>query len=274
MMIQKTLITSKISLLPFKLIGTIALLTPVILPFPTQAENLSHLNQLLGTKNCSNCDLSSAGLVMANLSGANLANTNLAQANLSQANLSGADLRGANLAGASLYGANLTGANLTGANLKGTDLRNAYLTDANLTDVDLNTAYLEGARGILDYAGTPEQFHRWGLQEAQRGNYQVAIDHYNRAISIDSKFADAYLALGLTQYHLDRRAKAKMNGEIAAKLFQEQGNQIGYQASQEFLQGIEIASQIEERQTKNGRGAGSFGKFVQGIGSLVFNFLF
>ena len=274
MMIPKTLITSKISLLPFKIISIIVLSTLVTSPFPTQAENLSHLNKLLGTKNCSDCELSSAGLVMANLSGANLADTNLAQANLSQANLAGADLRGANLAGASLYGANLTGANLTGANLTGTDLRNAYLTDANLTDVDLNTAYLEGAKGILDYAGTPEQFHRWGLQEAQRGNYQVAIDHYNRAISIDSKFADAYLALGLTQYHLDRRAKAKMNGEIAAKLFQEQGNQIGYQASQEFLQGIEIASQIEERQTKNGRGAGSFGKFVQGIGSLVFNFLF
>ena len=271
---QKKLITPKLSLLPLKVMVIITTFTTCGLSLPTTAENLSHLHQLLGTKNCIKCDLSSAGLVMANLSGANLAGTNLAQANLSQANLSGADLRGANLAGASLYGANLTGANLIGANLRGTDLRNAYLTDANLTDVDLDTAYLEGARGILDYAGTPEQFYRWGLQEAQRGNYQVAIAHYHRAIDINSEFAEVYLALGLTQYHLDRRAKAKINGEIAAKLFQEQENKLGYQATQQFLQGIEIASEIEERQAKNERGAGSFGKFVRGISSLVFNFLF
>lgn len=273
-MLQKTFIPTKLSLLPLKLIGIIALLTPYSLPLQTQAENLSHLNQLLGTKQCSQCDLSSVGLVMANLGGANLVDTNLAQANLSQANLAGADLRGANLAGASLYGANLVGANLAGANLTGTDLRNAYLTDADLTDVDLNTAYLEGVQGIPNYAGTPSQFHRWGLQEAQRGNYQAAIDHYNRAINIDNEFAPAYLALGLVEYHLDRRANAKISGELAAKLFQEQENQLGYQATQEFLQGMEIASQIEERQAKNERGAGSFGKFVGSIGSLLFQFLF
>ena len=251
----------------------IAVLTTVGLSFPTQAENLSHLNQLLGTKNCRKCDLSNAGLVMADLSGATLADTNLAQANLSQANLSGADLRGANLAGASLYGANLTGADLTGANLKGTDLRNTYLIDTNLTDVDLNTAYLEGAQGLLEYEGTPAQFHQWGLQEAQRGNYQAAIEHYHQAIKIDREFAHAYLALGLTQFHLDRRAKAKINGELAAKLFQEQNNHLGYQATQEFLQGVEFANQVEERQGKNKKGSGSFGKFVSGLGSLIFNFL-
>lgn len=273
MLKQKTLINPKRSFLPIQIMGIIATLTAVGLPLSTQAENLSHLNQLLGTKNCIECDLSSAGLVLAKLSGANLTGTNLAQANLSQANLVGADLRGANLAGASLYGADLTGANLTGANLKGTDLRNAYLTDANLTDVDLDTAYLEGAEGIFEYAGTPEQFHRWGLEEAQRGNYQAAIDHYNHAIKIDREFATAYLALGLTQYHLDRRAKAKINGEIAAKLFQKQENQLGYQATQEFLQGIEFANEVEARQANKKGGAGGFGRFVQGIGSLLFNFL-
>lgn len=274
MMIQKILITSKLSLLPFKLIGILALLAPVTLPLSTQAENLSHLNQLLSTKNCTSCDLSSAGLVMANLRGAKIADTNLAQANLSQANLAGADLRGANLAGASLYGANLVGANLVGANLKGTDLRNAYLTDADLTDVDLGTAYLEGVRGLPNYAGTPKQFHLWGLEEAQRGNYQAAIDHYHRAITIDREFAPAYLALGLVEYHLDLRGNAKINGEVAAKLFEEQENEVGYQATQEFLQGMELASQIEEKIAKNERGAGDFGQFVGSIGSLLFQFLF
>lgn len=273
MLKQKTLINPKLSFLPLQIMGIIATLTTVGLPLSTQAENLSHLNQLLGTKNCIECDLSSAGLVMARLSGANLTGTNLAQANLSQANLAGADLRGANLAGTSLYGADLTGANLTGANLKGTDLRNAYLSDANLTDVDLDTAYLEGAQGIFEYAGTPEQFHRWGLEEAQRGNYQAAIDHYNHAIKIDREFATAYLALGLTQYHLDQRAQAKINGEVAAKLFQKQENQLGYRATQEFLQGIEFANEVEARQANKKGGAGGFGKFVQGIGSLLFNFL-
>ena len=271
---QKIFIKPKFSLFSLKRIGIIATLTTFSLPLSTQAENLNHLNQLLATKKCSQCDLSGAGLVMANLSGANLAGTDFTQANLSQANLSGADLRGANLAGASLYGANLSGANLEGANLEGTDLRNTYLTSANLADIDLNNAYLEGAQGILDYAGKSEQFHLWGLREAERGNYQVAIEHYNRAISIDREFAPAYLALGLTQFHLDRRAKAKINGELAAKLFQEQENQVGYQATQEFLQGIEMISQIEERQAKNKRGAGSFGQFVGSIGSLLFQFLF
>ena len=271
---RKIFITPKFSLSSLKIRVIIAILTTISLPISTQAENLSHLNQLLATKKCSQCDLSSAGLVMANLSGADLAGTNLTQANLSQANLSGADLRGANLAGASLYGANLAGANLEGANLVGTDLRNTYLTSANLADIDLNNAYLEGAQGILDYAGKPEQFHLWGLREAERGNYQVAIEHYNRAISIDREFAPAYLALGLTQFHLDQPAKAKMSGELAAKLFQEQENQIGYQATQEFLQGIEMVSQREERQAKNKQGAGSFGQFVGSIGSLLFQFLF
>ncbi|MGK7950304.1 MAG: pentapeptide repeat-containing protein [Xenococcaceae cyanobacterium] len=270
MMTQKTPINHKLSR---KLIGIIALLTP-LLTLPTQAENLSHLSQLLSTKNCTDCDLSNAGLVMANLAGANLANTNLAQANLSQANLAGADLRGANLAGTSLYGANLTGANLTGANLTGTDLRNAYLTNTDLTDVKLDTAYLQGVRGLPDNAGTPEQFHRWGLEEAQRGNYQAAIAHYHRAINLNNEFAPAYLALGLVEYHLDRRNNAKINGEIAAKLFQQQEDKLGYQATQQFLQGMELASQIEERQAKNNRGAGNFGQFVSGISSLLFQFLF
>ena len=266
----KDFIAFRLSLLPLSAIVT---LTTITLSLPTQAENITHLNQLLGTKQCSQCDLSNAGLVLANLSGAKLEGTNLTQANLSQANLAGADLRGANLAGASLYGANLMGANLTGANLTGTDLRNAYLTNANLTDVDLNTAYLEGVKGIPEYAGTPEQFYRWGVREAQRGNHRGAIAHYNRAINIDREFAPAYLGLGLTQYHLDQREKAKISGELAAKLFEKQKNQLGYQATQEFLQRIEIASQIEEKQAENEQGATNFGKFVGGVGSLLLKIL-
>lgn len=80
---------------------TSTLLMSLIATFPCQAENIEHLNQLLQTKQCENCDLADAGLVMINLQGANLRGANLVGANLSRADLTGADLRGANLTNAS-----------------------------------------------------------------------------------------------------------------------------------------------------------------------------
>jgi tetratricopeptide (TPR) repeat protein len=250
------------------LFAAIAILSSIGLSAPSLAENLTHLNQLLATKQCSQCDLSNSGLVMANLAGAQLRDANLSNANLSQANLVGADLRGANLAGASLYGANLNGANLTGANLAGTDLRNAYLVNANLLDVDLSQVFLEGAKGIPHYAGTPQQFHRWGVREAQRGNYKAAIEFYHQAIDLDAEFAPAYLGLGLIQFRLTRETEAQKNGEIAAQLFQKQENQLGYQVTQKFLQEIALARQIEERNA-NPQSGSNFGKFIGGMGSLL-----
>jgi tetratricopeptide (TPR) repeat protein len=256
-----------------RLFATIATITAIGLAVPTQAENLTHLNQLLATKECSECELSSSGLVMIDLSGAELKDANLSNANLSQANLSGADLRGANLAGASLYGANLNGANLTGANLRGTDLRNSYLVNANLHDVDLSSVYLNGAKGIPEYVGTPEQFYRWGVSEAQRGNYKAAIAHYHQALKIEPEFAPAYLGLGLIQYHLDRPAEAQSNAKIASDLFTKQKNQLGYQTTQQFLQRMELARQWEEKKTEANQGGSNFGKFVGGVGSLMLQFL-
>ena len=251
------------------LVSLIAVLTTTTLSFPTQAENLSHLNQLLGTKKCNGCDLSSAGLIHANLAGAQLSGANLVNANLSQANLAGADLSGANLTGASLYGANLTGANLTGANLTGVDMRNTYLMNTQLEGVDLNTAYLDGVKGISTEVASPEQFHRWGVREADRGNYTGAIAHYNKAISIDQEFAPAYLGIGIVYYRTDNRVKAKKNVEIAAKLFEEQENQLGKDTSDQFLQTMESISQMEADIEKREQGAASFGKFLGGIGSLL-----
>jgi tetratricopeptide (TPR) repeat protein len=240
---------------------------------PIQAENLTHLNQLLATKNCSQCDLTNSGLVMADLSGGNLSGANLMNANLSQANLSGIDLSGANLTGASLYGANLTGANLTGANLAGTDLRNAYLINTNLTDVDFSTAHIEGVKGISETAGTPEQFYRWAVRETERGNYHAAVEHYNRAIKINPEFAPAYLGIGLIEYSFDNRVKAQKNVEIAAELFEKQENKLGYQTSQDFLNKMELIRSLEEEQAKKERGASNFGRFMGGIGSLMLRLL-
>ncbi|HHP7231734.1 MAG TPA: pentapeptide repeat-containing protein [Xenococcaceae cyanobacterium] len=251
------------------IVSLIATLTTISLSFPTQAENLSHLNQLLGTKQCNDCDLSNAGLIHANLAGAQLRGANLVNANLSQANLAGADLTGANLTGASLYGANLTGANLTGANLTSTDLRNTYLMNAQLEGVNLDTANLNGVKGITTEAATAEQFHRWGVRESDRGNYTAAIAHYHRAIAIDPEFAPAYLALGIIYYRTDNEPQAKSNVKIAAELFEAQENQLGKATSNEFLQNIELKNQIEADIEKKERGGSNFGKFLGSVGSLL-----
>lgn len=253
------------------IISSIIALTTIYLPLasPLHAEDLNHLNQLLDQKDCQKCDLSNSGLINANLVGATLQNANLTNANLSQANLAGADLTGANLTGASLYGANLTGANLTGTNLTGTDLRNAYLMNTTLKDVDLNTANLNGVKGISAQAATPEQFHRWGVQEADRGNYRAAIAHYQRAIALDPEFAPAYLGLGVVYYRTDFQQKAWENTETAIALFKDQKNDLGETTSQQFLDNMQLASQIEANLAQKDKNASNFGKFLGGIGSLL-----
>lgn len=241
--------------------------------FPVCAESLGDLNQLLSTKQCSQCDLSNAGLVQANLSGANLLQANLAGANLSQANLSGANLTGANLAGTSLYGANLTGANLTGANLTGTDLRNAYVGNTNLSQVDLDSANVEGIKGLATTAASAEQFHRWGVREAERGNYNRAIAHYEKAIQLDPELAPAYLGLAIIQYNFDRRAAAKQNTAIAAKLFKQQKHELGHKTAMDFQQKMALIQKAEENAVEQEGGMGHIGKFMGSVGSLLLQFL-
>ncbi|MFM6437017.1 MAG: pentapeptide repeat-containing protein, partial [Microcystis panniformis] len=83
---------------------TLVLSLPLNLSLVGYGEDLNHLQQLLSTRQCPQCDLSGSGLVQSNLVGAKLNGANLVGANLSQANLSGADLSGANLTSASLFG--------------------------------------------------------------------------------------------------------------------------------------------------------------------------
>jgi tetratricopeptide (TPR) repeat protein len=251
----------------------IASLTTIAISLPSQAESLSDLNQLLNSKKCSQCDLSNSGLVQANLIGVDLAQANLVGANLSQANLTGANLTGANLTGASLYGANLTGANLTGANLSGTDLRTAYVANANLTSVDLDSAHLEGIKGLSETAATAKQFHRWGVKEAERGNYNGAIANYRKAIKLDSELAPAYLGLAIIQYNFDHRAEAKANTAIAAKLFKKQQHELGYKTASDFQQKMDLIQQAEDKVTQQQGGMGGVGKFMGSVGSLLLQFL-
>ena len=255
------------------LLTALAILSTISIATPSQGESLTDLTQLLNTKKCAQCDLSNSGLVQANLVGANLSQANLVGANLSQANLTGADLRGANLTGASLHGANLTGANLAGVNLTGTDLRNAYLANAVLSGVNLDVARIEGIKGIGEDAATAEQFHRWGVRESERGNYNAAVSHYNKAIKIDPEFAPAYLGLGIIQYNFDHRVEANKNTEIAAKLFKEQEHELGYKSATDFSQKMALIEEAEQNMAEKEGGLGHVGKFMGSVGSLLLQLL-
>lgn len=250
-------------------LATAALLTTIGLSFPAQAENLQHISQLLSSKQCAECDLSGAGLVMANLSGANLAGADLSYANLSRANLTGANLSGANLIGASLNGANLSGANLTGANLMGTDIRDAYLVNTNLTGVRLDMAYIEGVIGLPNEAGTKEQFYNWAMAEAEKRNYVGAIEHFNRALTLDPNFAPAYLGRGLIYYRLGNTPAATQDAQVASTLFASQGNLTGQQTAENFITGME-----EVQKAANSQGGSRWQNILSGIGSLLLRFLF
>ena len=255
------------------LLTALVVISTITIAAPTKAESLTDLTQLLNTKKCAQCDLSNSGLVQANLTGANLFQANLAGANLSQANLAGADLRGANLTGASLHGANLTGANLAGVNLTGADLRNAYIANTILTEVDLDVARVEGIKGIAETAATAEQFHRWGVRESQRGNYNAAVSHYRKAINIDPEFAPAYLGLGIIQYDFDRRQEASQNTKIAAKLFKQQKHELGYKTATDFQQKMALIKKAEENAAEKEGGLGHVGKFMGSIGSVLLQLL-
>lgn len=248
---------------------TAALLSATSLCTVANAENLQHTQQLLSTKQCPQCELSNAGLVLADLTGANLSGADLTRANLSRANLTGANLSRANLTGASLNGANLTGANLSGANLGATDLRDAILFSANLVGTNLTHAYVQGAIGIPEQAATPEEFYAWGMAEADRGNYKAAIAKYNQALTLKPEFAAAFLARGIALYKLGNEAGATVDAKNAGALFSAQGSTAGYQASQNFLQAMEIA----RKPPKTGGGGGSLGNALMGIGSLLFQLL-
>jgi uncharacterized protein YjbI with pentapeptide repeats len=247
------------------------LLTTLSWMMPARAENLQHTSQLLSTRQCPQCDLQGAGLAMANLAGADLREADLSYANLSQANLTGANLMGANLMGTSLNGANLSGAVLVGANLTGTDLRDAYLLNANLLGTSLQQAHIQGTYGIPNYAGTKENFYTWGALEAERGNYQAAIAHYNQALSLDTEFAAAYLGRGISFFRLGNYSAAMHDAQVANSIFESQNNTVGLEVSQKFVETIKLAVNPPNRE---GGGGGNFGNFLAGVGSLLLNFVF
>jgi uncharacterized protein YjbI with pentapeptide repeats len=251
-----------------RILASSTLLTAISLATPALAANPEHTRQLLSTRQCQGCDLSNAGLVMANLAGANLRGANLSRANLSRANLAGADLGGANLTGASLFGADLTGANLSGANLNAADLRDTHLVEANLTGASLGNANMLGAMGVPTYAGTAEDFYRMGMAEAERDNFNRAIDLFNQALTMKPEMANAYLSRGLARYHLGDPTAAIEDTKKAETLYIAQGNQEGQQLAQQVIKGIQTPRTARLRP-----GKGDFLSFLQGVAGIALQFL-
>lgn len=244
----------------------ICLLLTIAWVTPAQAENLNHVQQLLSTKQCQNCELSSTGLVFAQLSGADLSQANLVRANLSQAMLSGANLSGANLSGASLNGANLSGAKLSGADLSGADLRNAILVGADLTGTRLENAALQGAIGLAPTLGDPEGFYRWAMEGMKQRNYEKAIENFNQVLVRQPDHASAYFGRGMARLELGDKAGAIADSEQAAVLFAQQGKPTNAEEAKKVAQLIKTPPKE--------RSGSSFGQsIVNTLGGLVQLFL-
>jgi uncharacterized protein YjbI with pentapeptide repeats len=236
---------------------------------PVKAESIEDLQQLLSTQECTGCNLIDAGLAHATLTRANLQNADLRGANLSRADLRGANLSGADLSGATLYGANLRGADLTGAKLTNTDLRRAYLLNTVIEGTNFNTAYLKDAVGLPPQVGNAELFHDWGMEEAKGGNYEKAIDYFERAIAQDDSFAPSYMGISLAMLRLGNQEASLEYAKTALKIYEREGNPEAQQTASKLVERLE---EMKDDDSDN------FGqqveRFIGSVGGLILRFLF
>jgi uncharacterized protein YjbI with pentapeptide repeats len=245
----------------------LALLATTSFAFSAKADNPSHTQQLLSTRQCPQCDLTNAGLVFANLGGANLSGANLSGANLSRSNLQGADLRQANLTGTSLMGANLAGAKLDGANLAGADLRTAQLIGSSTEGANFDSALLQGAIGLTSTAGSAEEFYQWGLNDSRNKNFAGAIDNFTQAINRKPDLAQAYLGRSFARFQTGDVPGSLADSKTAEQLFTQQNNTQGTQIAQKFVKQLETPPKKEQ----SGSGVGSA---VMGVVGTALQFLF
>jgi tetratricopeptide (TPR) repeat protein len=248
------------------------------------AENIEHVNRALSTNQCQKCDLSGAGLVFAKLNGVNLSNSNLREVNLSRAdlsyailknvdfrgasllgaNLNGADLSGANLSNVDLSGVNFSNANLQGATFAGSDLRRAYFGGADLTGANFNNTFLRGAIGIPVTAIKAEEYYSWATDEDKRGNHKLAIEYFNKAVTVEPKFAIGYMGRAVSLKQIGDVELAIQDADRAAGLFEAQGDLKGQKLA------LDLAEVMKNPPSAPGTG---FGDVVSSLGSLLLQFL-
>ena len=58
---------------------------------------------------------------------------------------------------------------------------------------------------------TPEYHFRSGMRSVDTGNYDAALNSFQRALDLDKKFVPAYAGLGLANAHLGNIKAAKKN---------------------------------------------------------------
>ena len=237
-----------------------------------RAEDLQHSQQLLSTGECAGCDLSRASMVYVDLSNSDLQGADLSNANLSRVDLSGADLQGANLAGAVLFNANLAGANLTGADLTGADLRQAYLLGATLDGANLNYATFQGAIGMPDTVTSAQVLFDMGLEEAARGNFEAAYEHYTRVLEMEPDTPEVYLARSVTRYQVADVVGAIADANTAETLFAEANNLDG----QAMAAGLSERIVQQQEMIAKGPSAGkpNFLNLLESVVPFVFQFAF
>lgn len=78
-----------------------------------------------------------------------------------------------------------------------------------------------------------------GLARYSLSDYQDAIADFSAAIDRDASFAEAFGRRGLSYYAAGNRAKAIADLQQAAALFQQQGDQVGYQQSLDLIEMIQ-----------------------------------
>lgn len=254
------------------ILPALMLIAAVDIPKVAHAEDLQHSQQLLSTGECPECDLSRASMVYMDLSKANLQEADLSYANLSRVNLANAELQGADLAGAVLFNANLAGADLTGANLAGADLRQAYLVGANLDGAILDNTQFQGAVGMPETITSPQVLFDMGLEEASRGNFNAAYDHYTRVLELEPDTPEVYLARSVVRYQTADVVGAIADANTAETLFLDANNLEGQVMAAGLSERI-----IQQQETiEEGPSAGkpSFLNLLESVIPFVFQFAF
>ena len=221
------------------------------------AGDEQHLIQLLGSGQCTACQLNDVDLTHADLRDADLKGTYLRRANLSQARLDGADLNGSDLSFTSLQGASLRGSDLRNSRLIGTDLRGADLTGALLDPKALDQSHWDGARGVTRGARSHAGLHNAGVDAAQAGRWPEAEQLFNAAIQDNPDEPLSWVARGLSRGEQGKDELASHDLAYAGKLFADQGDSIKADQLQE------ASKRVYDTENKAGNSSGN------GIGSVL-----
>ena len=219
------------------------------------AADQQDLIQLLESRQCQACQLSSVDLTHADLRDADLQRARLQRANLSQARLDGADLNGSDLSFTSFQGASLRGADLRNSRLIGTDLRRADLTGAFLDQNALDQSHWNGAKGIKKGARSHAGLHNAGVEAALAGRWPMAEQLFNAAIEANPDEPLSWVARGLSRGEQGKDDLASRDLAYAGELFAKQGDAI--KADQLKQASQRVYDSTDEPDVANGNGVGS-----------------